>query len=58
MLQSNLARLYVARGDMTGFMMERAEAAYALEAAEEIFLEHGLKTLAETARRHLDRVRG
>ena len=57
-LQSNLARLYVARGDMTGFMMERAEAAYALEAAEEIFLEHGLKTLAETARRHLDRVRG
>ncbi len=56
-LQTNLARLYVARGDITGFMMERAEAAYALEAAQEIFAEHGLKALAETAQGHLDRVR-
>ena len=57
-LQSNLARLYVARGDITGFMLERAEAAYALEAAQEIFAEHGLKTLAATAQGHLERVRG
>ncbi len=56
-LQSNLARLYVARGDITGFMMERAEAAYALEAAHEIFVEHGMAALAETAQTQLDRVR-
>ncbi|ESQ73679.1 hypothetical protein [Asticcacaulis sp. AC402] len=56
-LQTNLARLYVARGDITGFMLERAEAAYALEAALEIFGEHGLKALAATAQEHLDRVR-
>jgi hypothetical protein len=56
-LQSNLARLYVARGDITGFMIERAEAAYALEAAHEIFVENNMKGLAETTRAHLDRVR-
>ena len=56
-LQTNLARLYVARGDLTGFMMERAEAAYALEAAQDIFLEQGLRALADTAREQLDRVR-
>ena len=56
-LQSNLARLYVARGDITGFMMERAEAAYALEAAHDIFLEQGLRGLADSARDLLDRVR-
>lgn len=56
-LQTNLARLYVARGDITGFMLERAEAAYALEAALEIFAEHGLKTLSATAQSQLDRVR-
>lgn len=56
-LQSNLARLYVARGDITGFMLERAEAAYALEAAHEIFVEHGARALAEAAKLHLDRVR-
>ncbi|MBW8883047.1 MAG: hypothetical protein JF615_16985, partial [Asticcacaulis sp.] len=56
-LQTNLARLYVARGDITGFMLERAEAAYALEAAQEIFNEHGLKSLAATAKAQLERVR-
>jgi len=56
-LQTNLARLYVARGDITGFMMERAEAAYALEAAHDIFVEHGLKTLGRSAMEYLDRVR-
>ncbi|MDC7683697.1 hypothetical protein PQU92_10440 [Asticcacaulis sp. BYS171W] len=56
-LQTNLGRLYVARGDITGFMMERAEAAYALEAAQDIFLEHGLIALAATAEENLSRVR-
>ncbi len=56
-LQTNLARLYVARGDITGFMMERAEAAYALEAAHDIFVEHGMKTLGRSAMEYLDRVR-
>ena len=56
-LQTNLARLYVARGDITGFMMERAEAAYALEAAHDIFVEHGMKSLGRSAMEYLDRVR-
>ncbi len=56
-LQTNLARLYVARGDITGFMLERAEAAYALEAALEIFNEHNLTALMATAQSHLDRVK-
>ncbi len=56
-LQTNLARLYVARGDITGFMMERAEAAYALEAAHDIFVEHGMKALGRSAMEYLDRVR-
>ncbi|MGZ6042546.1 MAG: hypothetical protein ACXWKW_10180 [Asticcacaulis sp.] len=56
-LQTNLARLYVARGDITGFMTERAEAAYALEAAHDIFAEHGMKALGRTAMEYLDRVR-
>ncbi len=56
-LQTNLARLYVARGDITGFMMERAEAAYALEAAYDIFVEHGMKSLGRSAMEYLDRVR-
>ena len=56
-VQSNLARLYVARGDITGFMMDRAEAAYALEAAHEIFAEHGMTGMAETAQAQLCRVR-
>jgi len=56
-LQTNLARLYVARGDITGFMIERAEAAYALEAALEIFTERGLKVLVGAAQMQLDRVK-
>jgi tetratricopeptide (TPR) repeat protein len=56
-LQTNLGRLYVARGDLTGFMLEGTEAAYALEAAHEIFTEHGLVHLADTALSQLDRVR-
>jgi hypothetical protein len=56
-LQTNLGRLYVARGDLTGFMLEGTEAAYALEAAHEIFVEHGLANLADTALSQLNRVR-
>ena len=56
-LQTNLARLYISRGDITGFMMERTEAAYALEAALEIFDEHKLKSLAKAAKGQLERVR-
>ncbi|MFT4074289.1 MAG: hypothetical protein QM647_02075 [Asticcacaulis sp.] len=56
-LQTNLARVYIARGDITGFMMERTEAAYALEAAVEIFDEQHLKTLSKGAQVQLDRVR-
>ncbi|MFT3997912.1 MAG: hypothetical protein QM667_10945 [Asticcacaulis sp.] len=56
-LQTNLGRLYVARGDITGFMLERTEAAYALEAAHDIFVEHGLRSLADTAMENLMRVR-
>lgn len=56
-LQTNLARLYISRGDITGFMMERTEAAYALEAALEIFDENKLKSLAKAAKGQLERVR-
>lgn len=56
-LQTNLGRLYVARGDITGFMLERTEAAYALEAARDIFSEHGLTVLMATAEENLARVR-
>jgi tetratricopeptide (TPR) repeat protein len=57
-LQTNLGKLYVTRGDITGFMLERAQAAYALDAAKEIFIEHGLHSLAATAESHLVRLRG
>ncbi|MDI7775400.1 hypothetical protein [Asticcacaulis sp. EMRT-3] len=56
-LQMQLARLYVARGDMTGFMMERTEAAYALDAALDIFAEQGLRGLSASARSLQERVK-
>ncbi len=56
-IQTNLARLYVARGDLTGFMLDGAEAAYALEAALDIFAEQGVKSLATAAQTLMDRVR-
>ncbi|MGA9659587.1 MAG: hypothetical protein WBQ60_10860, partial [Asticcacaulis sp.] len=56
-LQTHLARLYIARGDLTGFVMEATEAAYALEAAQEIFTEHHLSDLARLAMAQMTRVR-
>lgn len=56
-LQWQLARIYVARGELSGFMLERAEAAYALEAALEIFKEHGLRDLTASASRLQDSIR-
>lgn len=56
-LQWQLARVYVARGEMSGFMMERAEAAYALEAALDIFHEHDMQGLAASAGALQDSIR-
>lgn len=56
-LQWQLARIYVARGEISGFMMERAEAAYALEAALDIFREQGLTAMTAAAAVLQDSVR-
>ncbi|HEX7799727.1 MAG TPA: hypothetical protein VF402_05215 [Asticcacaulis sp.] len=56
-LQWQLARIYVARGEISGFMMERAEAAYALEAALDIFREQGLDAMMATASALQDSIR-
>ncbi|WP_374471373.1 hypothetical protein [Phenylobacterium sp.] len=56
--QLNLARLYEARIDITGRDRgERAAAVIALDAALEVFGEHGLRSLAVAAQDALDRVR-
>lgn len=54
-LQVNLARLYEARGELTGDFGEREAAIYALDAALDIFCERGLKGLADTAQAGLKR---
>jgi len=56
-LQWQLARIYIARGEISGFMMERAEAAYALEAALDIFRENGLDAMAAEAGSLQDSIR-
>jgi len=56
-IQTHLARLYVSRGDLTGFMPGRTEIAYALEAARDIFEEFGLKTLLGLTDQSLLRLR-
>ncbi|HWE47001.1 MAG TPA: hypothetical protein VG407_13330 [Caulobacteraceae bacterium] len=56
-LQINLARIYEARADLLGGFSNRDAAVYALEEAREVFCEHGLKTLAESATAGLERVR-
>ena len=56
-LQVNLARVYEARADLIGHFAEREAAIYALEEALDVFCEHGLKTLTETASIGLERVR-
>ncbi|HEY8617117.1 hypothetical protein [Phenylobacterium sp.] len=56
--QLNLARLYEARLDITRRDRgERAAAVTALDAALEVFSEHGLRSLAVAAQEALDRVR-
>jgi tetratricopeptide (TPR) repeat protein len=56
-VQVNLARVYEARAELeTGFAARQA-ALYAYEAAFEVFSEHGLKTLSESAAAGLERVR-
>ncbi|WP_334163807.1 hypothetical protein [Phenylobacterium sp.] len=56
--QLNLARLYEARIDITGKDRgQRAAAVTALDAALEVFGEHGLRSLAVAAQDALDRVR-
>ena len=56
-LQINLARIYEARADLLGGFPNRDAAVYALEEAREVFCEHGLKSLAESAAAGLERVR-
>ncbi|HEY3814974.1 MAG TPA: hypothetical protein VGL66_17280 [Caulobacteraceae bacterium] len=56
-LQINLARIYEARADLLGGFSNRDAAVYALEEAREVFCEHGLKSLAESAAAGLERVR-
>ena len=56
-LQLNLARIYEARADLLGGFPNRDAAVYALEEAREVFCEHGLKSLAESAAAGLERVR-
>jgi tetratricopeptide (TPR) repeat protein len=56
-LQINLAHLYIVRGDLSGIMMERNEAIYALCAALEIFEENGLVALTGQAQTWLTRLK-
>jgi hypothetical protein len=55
-LQVNLARVYETRADLMGAFANRDAAVYALEEALEVFAEHGLKALAESASAALERV--
>ncbi len=55
-LQVNLARVYEARSELLGVFEERMAAAYALEAAFDIFAERGQRSLADGAARALERV--
>lgn len=56
-LQANLGRLYEARGSLTGDFVEREAAAYAFEAAWEVFEEQGLNALRDIAEAGMMRVR-
>ena len=57
-IQVALARLYLARADVLGDKGERADAAFALTEALEVFTEHGQATLADIALAALDRIKG
>jgi len=56
--QTNLARLYETRADLTGRDNgQRAAAAMALSAAFDVFAEHGLRSLSDMTLQALERVR-
>jgi len=56
-VQISLARIYEARADLSGDKGERANAAFALTEALEIFSERGLKSLSDVASAALTRVK-
>jgi hypothetical protein len=56
--QTNLARIYEARDDVRGLDAERGAAVLALVEAREVFVERGLKRLAEAAEAALERLGG
>lgn len=56
-IQSNLGRLYLAREKLIGKATDRMAAAYAFEIARDIFADHGLKNLADTAAEGLSEAR-
>jgi hypothetical protein len=56
-LQVNLARVYESRAELDGDFANREAAVYALEGALDVFCDHGLKRLADTATAALERVR-
>ena len=56
--QMNLARIYEARDEIRGMGDERDAALLALSEAREVFIERGLKSLAESATAGLERLRG
>jgi hypothetical protein len=56
--QTNLARIYESRGDITGRDDgARAKAVLSLESALDVFSEHGLRSLSDLALQGLDRLR-
>ncbi len=55
--QVALARIYEAEADLRGDTGERADAAFALASALEVFSERGLRSLSEAALTALERVR-
>ena len=55
--QVALARIYEAEADLRGDTGERADAAFALTSALEVFAEKGLRSLADVALTALERVR-
>ena len=57
-VQMALARIYQARADLQGDKGERADAAFALTEAVEVFTEHGQRTLTGIALAALDRAKG
>jgi hypothetical protein len=57
-IQLALARVYLSRADLIGDSGERADAAFALTEALEVFTEHGQPTLADVALAALAKLKG